>query len=325
MRHQRRLASLILAIALTLPFVSLTSLKAQDEDFVVTLLGTGTPPPLMDRFGPATLVEVGGRMFLFDTGRGATQQMWRLGRPFGQLDAVLLTHLHSDHVVGLPDIWLTGWLRGPYGQRDNPLVVMGPQGTENLTSNLMEAYSWDIDTRVEDQNMSREAAQLIGQNVPTGVIYDQDGVVITAFENNHGELIHPSYGYRIDYDGRSAVISGDTKRVQSLIDAATGVDLLVHSIGAARQELLDAAPVWQLIMDHHIQPEDAGQVFSDTRPGLAVFTHVVNLTNGQIPPVTAEEIMERAGTTYDGPLVMGQDLMRIVIGNDEVIAIPFEG
>lgn len=325
MRLTRMLSSLILVVAFALPLVSPTSLKAQEEDFVVTLLGTGTPPPLMNRFGPATLVEVGGRMFLFDTGRGATQQMWRLGHPFGQLDAVILTHLHSDHVVGLPDIWLTGWLRGPYGRRDNPLVVMGPEGTENLTSNLLEAYSWDIDTRVEDQNMSRDAAQLIGQNVPTGVIYDQDGVVITAFENNHGELIDPSYGYRIDYDGRSAVISGDTKRVQSLIDAATGVDLLVHSIGAARQELLDSAPIWQLIMDHHIQPEDAGQVFSDTQPGLAVFTHVVNLTNGEIPPVPAAEIMERTRTTYDGPLEMGQDLMRIVIGPDEVVATPFDG
>ena len=244
---------------------------AAEGDFKVTLLGTGTPPPLMKRFGPATLVEVGGKMFLFDAGRGATQRMWQLKKPFGQLDALILTHLHSDHVVGVPDILLTGWLRGPYGRRDEPLKVMGPEGTEHLMTHLQMAYQWDIDTRVEDQKMSREAAVAAAEDVAPGIVYDQDGVTITAFVNNHGELIDPSYGYRIDYDGRAAVISGDTKRVQSVIDAATGVDLLVHSIGAARPELLESAPIWRRIMDHHIEPEDAGRVFAETRPKLAVF------------------------------------------------------
>ncbi|MGI9452226.1 MAG: MBL fold metallo-hydrolase [Geminicoccaceae bacterium] len=133
-------------------------------------------------------------------------------------------------------------------------------------------------------------------------------------------MIDPSIGY----DGRAVVLSGDTKKVQTVIDAAMGVDLLVHSIGAARQELLESAPIWRLIMDHHIEPEDAGTVFAEARPKLAAFTHVVALTNGKIPPVGADEIMERAKSTYDGPLVMGQDLMTITIGRDEVIAEPWQ-
>lgn len=308
-----------LALLLTL---SVAPARAQD-DFTVTLLGTGTPPPLMSRFGPSTLVEVGGRMFLFDAGRGATQRMWQLRKPFGKLDSLILTHLHSDHVVGVPDIWLTGWLRGPYGRRDEPLMVMGPEGTENLMSNLQEAYDWDVDTRVEDQGMSRMAAGIAATNIGAGVVYDQDGITITAFENNHGELIDPSLGYRIDYDGRSVVISGDTKRVDDLIELSQGVDLLLHSIGAARQELLDSAPIWQRIMDHHIEPEDAGRVFAETRPKMAVFTHVVALTNGRIPPVGAEEIMARMRTTYDGPVTMGQDLMRISVEADGVRVTPW--
>ena len=310
-----------LAVLLTL---AVGPARAQD-DFTVTLLGTGTPPPLMNRFGPATLVEVGGRMFLFDAGRGATQRMWQLRKPFGKLEALILTHLHSDHVVGVPDIWLTGWLRGPYGRRDVPLLVMGPEGTENLMRNLQEAYAWDIDTRVEDQGMSRSAAGVMAKDVDTGIVYDLDGVTITAFANNHGELINPSYGYRIDYDGRTAVISGDTKRVDSVVEMSRGVDLLVHSIGAARQELLDSAPIWRRIMDHHIEPEDAGRVFAETRPKMAIFTHVVALTNGQIPPVGADEIMARMRTTYDGPVTMGQDLMRISIAADGVTVTPWEG
>jgi ribonuclease Z len=106
---------------------------------------------------------------------------------------------------------------------------------------------------------------------------------------------------------------------------AKGADLVVHSIGAARQELLDSAPIWKLIMDHHIQPEDAGLVFAEIQPRLAAFTHIVALTNGKIPPVGKAEIMERARTTYDGPLIMGEDLMIIRIGKDEVVAEPWSG
>jgi len=167
------------------------AVAAEEGDFTVTLLGTGTPPPLVNRFGPATLVEAGDKMFLFDAGRGATQQMWRLKKPFGKLEALILTHLHSDHVVGVPDVWLTGWLRGPYGRRDEPFRVIGPKGTENFMKHLQLAYAWDIDTRVIDQKMSREAGAATAEDVEPGVVYDQDGVTITAFANNHGKLINP--------------------------------------------------------------------------------------------------------------------------------------
>lgn len=313
----------VLLVGLALFNIAPSPATAEEGAFKVTLLGTGTPPPLMNRFGPATLVEAGDKMFLFDAGRGATQQMWRLKKPFGKLEALILTHLHSDHVVGVPDVWLTGWLRGPYGRRDKPFRVIGPKGTENFMKHLQLAYAWDIDTRVVDQKMSREAGAANAEDVEPGLVYDQDGVTIRAFANNHGEMIDPSFGYRIDYDGRSVVISGDTKKVQSVIDAAKGADLLVHSIGAAKQELLDSAPIWRLILAHHIQPEEAGEVFTEAGPKLAVFTHVVSLTDGKIPPVGPDEIMERTRTTYDGPLVMGQDLMTITVGKDEVTAEPW--
>lgn len=312
------LALAILICANSLP------LAAEDKpDFEVILVGTGTPPPLMHRFGPATLVRVNGKSFLIDAGRGATQNLWRKKIPFGKLTSVLLTHLHSDHVVGIPDLWLTGWLRGPYGRRDVPFAISGPKGTKNMMDHLQKAYAWDVDTRVTDQKMSREAAGVDAKEIEAGVIYDADGVKITAFDTDHGDLIKPTLGYRFDYDGRSVVVSGDTKYSENLIKHSKGVDLLVHSIGAAKKELLEAAPIWKLILDHHIEPEDAGRVFAATKPRLAVYTHVVSLTNGKIKPVGPKTLIERTRTTYKGPLIVGKDLMSITVTKASVKAEPF--
>jgi len=107
-----------------------------DDEFRVTLLGTGAPIPRIDRFGPSTLVEVAGQRLLFDVGRGATQRLMQLGIPFRDIDAVFLTHFHSDHVSGLPDLWMTGWLPPPFGRRSKPFEVWGPTGTRKLLEHL---------------------------------------------------------------------------------------------------------------------------------------------------------------------------------------------
>ncbi|HEY5063115.1 MAG TPA: MBL fold metallo-hydrolase, partial [Gemmatimonadaceae bacterium] len=109
----------------------------------VTLLGTGRPDPVMDRFGPSTLVEAGDERLLFDAGRGVSQRLWQLKIPLGSVNALFLTHLHSDHTVGIPDLWLTGWLPTPFGRRVVPLEVWGPAGTRPMMAGLREAYAWD--------------------------------------------------------------------------------------------------------------------------------------------------------------------------------------
>ncbi len=123
------------------------------NEFRVTLLGTGSPAPVMKRFGPGVLVQAGGKNLLIDAGRGVTQRLMQSGLRLGQVDAVLLTHLHSDHVVGLPDLWLTGWLVASYAQRKGPLVVYGPTGTQGMMNGLAQAYDWDIKARVADQGL----------------------------------------------------------------------------------------------------------------------------------------------------------------------------
>lgn len=292
-----------------------------DSDFKVTMLGTGSPAPVMTRFGPGTLVQVGGKNLLFDAGRGVTQRLYQVGQPMGKIDMLFLTHLHSDHVVGIPDVWLTGWLRAPYAQRDAPYRVIGPEGTRNLMEGLEKAYAWDIETRIADQGFKREAISVdVKEFDKEGVVYEKDGVKVSSIEVNHGDKVKPAFGYRIDYDGRSVVISGDTKFNENLIKHATGADLLIHQVAAMRPELLKI-PVFKVIMAHHTSPEEAGIVFARAKPKLAVYYHFVIYGNPKIPPYKEQDVMDLTRKNYAGPLLIGQDLMAFDITKDEVKVI----
>ena len=210
-------------------------------EFRVTLLGTGSPAPVMRRFGPAVLVQAGGRNLLIDSGRGVTQRLMQLGLKLGEIEPLFITHLHSDHIVGIPDLWLTGWLEAGYAQRKGPFRVRGPAGTQNLMDGLVQAFDWDIKARIADQNLDPANLKPEVTEIRQGVVYDQAGVKVTAFDVDHGELLKPAFGYRIDYAGRSVTISGDTRFSENLIKHATGTDLLIHQVAAARAELLEQA------------------------------------------------------------------------------------
>lgn len=290
-------------------------------EFRVTLLGTGSPAPAMNRFGPGVLIQVGGKNLLIDSGRGTTQRLWQAGLKLGQVDAVFLTHLHSDHVVGLPDLWLTGWLEAAYAQRKGPFVVYGPVGTENMMKGLQQAFAWDIQARIADQNLSPETIKSTVTEVQPGQIHDFNGVKVTVIEVNHGELLHPAFGYRIDYEGRSVTISGDTRFSENLIKRASGTDLLIHQVAAVRAELMKL-PTFQVIMAHHTSPEESGIVFSRVQPKMAVFYHFVLLGTPNVAPVTEAEVLEMTRKTYSGPLLIGEDRMAFQIQADKVIQMP---
>src|SRR5262245_52399460 len=179
-------------------------------DFKVTLLGTGVPTPVPDRFGPSTLIEAGDRKLLIDAGRGATIRLNQLGVPMGSVDALLLTHYHSDHTVGIPDLWLTGWLQSHFGTRRVPFRVIGPTGAKTLMSHLEQAYAADIRIRIEDEKLPPDGVSVEVQEFENdGSVYQRDDLNVVAFEVDHGDMIKPAYGYRIEYGGQAAVISGD--------------------------------------------------------------------------------------------------------------------
>ena len=299
--------------------VSALGAVAPDE-FRVTLLGTGSPAPVMRRFGPGVLVQAGGKTLLIDCGRGTTQRLMQSGLRLGQVDALFLTHLHSDHIVGIPDLWLTGWLEANYAQRKGPFVVYGPAGTQGMMDGLLKAYDWDIQARIADQDLKPANIRAVVSEFKPGVIYDQGGVKLTAIEVDHGELLKPAFGFRVDYDGRSVTISGDTRFSENLIDKGMGTDLLIHQVAAVQEALL-ASPVFKVILSHHTRPEEAGTVFNRVKPKLAVYYHFVLLGTPAIPAVTEKEVLEMTRKTYSGPLLIGEDLMVFRIEKGQVVQL----
>ncbi len=278
--------------------------------FRVTLIGTGAPPPILSRFGPCTLVEVGNEKFLFDAGRGALQRLFQLGTPFGDITGMFLTHHHSDHVVGFVDLWLTGWIGRPWGNRKTPLSVWGPEGTDQMMKHLPLAFATDISVRAH--SYSPDGVILRSKEIIPGPVYEKDGVVITAFKVDHGGEKLSAYGYRIDFDGCSAVISGDTTYNENLIEHSKGVDLLVHEVTHGMGKGQDKSNLERIRRNHTI-PEDAGKVFALSQPKLAVYTHLL-LFGGAKP----EDLIPATRPTYDGPLIVGEDLMQFDITRDQV-------
>ena len=306
-----------------LAIVLVTPVGSEGQSMRVTLLGTGTPNPHPERFGPATLVEAGSQRLLFDAGRGVTIRLNQLGIPMREVTAVFVTHFHSDHLVGLADLWLIGWLPPNYGRRQVPLRIWGPEGLGKITAGMEQAYATDIAIRIKDEALPRSAAKFdVHEYSKAGVIYDHEGVKVTSFEVNHGELIKPAYGYRVDYAGRSVVISGDTRFDQNVIKAAKGADLLVHEVVAIPEALFAVNPAMKRVEAHHTTAEEVGTVMSEAKPRLGVLTHYVLTSGPGIPPVTKEEVLDRLRTQYSGPVVAGHDLMAIEVGESVSVVSP---
>ncbi len=306
-----------------LPFLLLglmgPTLAQVESDFKVTLLGTGTPQPRPDRFGPSTLVEAGDQKLLFDAGRGVPIRLRQLNIPIGKITVLFLTHYHSDHTSGIPDLWLTGWLPPPYAKRTTPFHVIGPIGAKALMSNLEKAYALDIKIRLEDQKLPPEGiATEVEEFDKDGVVYENNGVKVIAFEVDHGPAIKPAVGYRVDYKGRSVLISGDTRYNQNVIKYGTGVDLLIHEVALARPELMSNLIV-QVILAHHTTPREAGMVFTQAKPKLAAYTHIDLQSTAHVPEASLDDLVAETRQTYAGPLEVGEDLMSFEIGDEVTV------
>jgi ribonuclease Z len=295
----------MLRIALVLGIVA--PVAAQAQEIKVTLLGTGSPVPAMNRFGPSILVEAAGHKFLFDAGRGALQRLTQLQIRWQDVDGLFLTHLHSDHVIGFPDLWLTGWLIG--SRRDRPLYVWGPRGTKKMMSHLEQAYEFDIRIRLYDDRAAPDGVVILAEDITEGVVFQKGGLSITAFEVDHTP-VRPAFGFRVDYGGRSVVLSGDTRVSQNLIRHAQGVDLLVHEVASPESFQRAGTPPERAksVIEHHVTPEQAGEVFAKTKPRLAVYSHIVQ------PEASEQDLIPPTRRTYSGAVEVGEDLMVILVG-----------
>ena len=280
--------------------------SASSDSITVILLGTGVGPRVnLQQFGASTLVEAGGERFLFDCGRGATMRLAQVGVPISTITRLFLTHLHSDHVIQIPDLVLTGWAGGG---RTIPLEVWGPDGTRNMMDHIQQAFSFDIHMRRDvDEKLPAAGIQVVSHDVTQGIVFDEHGVRVTAFLVDHGP-VRPALGYRVDYRGRSVALSGDTRVSENLIRFAQGVDVLIHE-GIDPDALRNRADhpnpaALDAIIAHHTTPEQAGVVFSRVKPRLAVYSHAPN----------SERMISQTRKTYAGPLQGAEDLLTIVIG-----------
>ena len=270
----------------------------------VTLLGTGTPRPSIERFGAATLVNAGVEYFLFDVGRGATIRLQQAGITPNQIDKVFLTHLHSDHITGLDDLWITGWV----WQRQQLLNVSGPKGTHQLVRGLREAFAADISYRVENANLEDSKAKIESVEIEEGVVYQKDGVTILAFLVDHAP-VKPAFGYRVEFGDRAIVISGDTTYSENLIKHAQNADLLIHEIASAAPSLIKKNKRLASVVAYHTSPGQMAEVLNKTKQRAAILNHVL------LFDVFEDQVIADIKQQYSGDVTMGYDLMKIGIGS----------
>ena len=234
---------------------------------------------------------------------------------------MFLTHLHSDHVNGLSDLWLTGWTFPAGNRRTVPFEVYGPTGTEDMMTHLEAAHAADIRIRMADESLPASGIEVHAHDVTGGVIYDQGGVRVSVFDVDHGELIKPALGYRVDYRGHSVVLSGDTRYSENLIAHAKDADVLVHEVMAVPPAFAAQSEAIRRIVDHHSSPEDAGRVFTQSGVRLPVYSHII-VAGYPDDQTGLDDLARRTRATYDGQVVIGEDLTRIEVGDTPRVFSP---
>jgi ribonuclease BN (tRNA processing enzyme) len=274
------------------------------DSTVVVLLGTGTPRPDPSASGPATAIVVGTRVFLVDAGAGVERQLAAAHLPVDGVTALFVTHLHSDHTLGYPDLVLTSWVMG----RHRPLQVFGPRGLAAMTDHLVAAWVDDIRIRTEGLEHQRpEGYRVAVHEVAPGVVYDSAGVRVTAIAVQHGSWPE-AFGYRFDAPDRSIVVSGDTRPCEGLARAAQGVDVLVHEVyPASRMEPNETeSSDWPAYLrTFHTSDVELGALAARARPRLVILTHIIRrgASDGELLAA-----VRRGG--YGGRVVVGHDLDR---------------
>ena len=275
----------------------------------LVMLGTGMPRPDPKCFGPATAVVYDGRVFLFDAGAGVMRRMAAAGLSIRGPEAVFITHLHSDHTLGYPDLILTTWVMG----RRTPLQAYGPVGLKKMTKHVLAAWSEDIQVRIEGLEQQTTTGYKVAVHEfdvadRGGTVYEKDGVRITAIPVLHG-CWKQAFGFRIDTPDRSIVISGDTVPVTTILEASRGVDVLVHEVYPASQvapELRVGGEVWPSYMrEFHTSDLELGLLAADAKPGKLVLHHIVRHEEDD-----AELIATIRAAGYEGEIVVAKDLDR---------------
>ena len=276
-----------------------------DSSARVVLLGTGTPIPDPERGGPSLAIVVNGASYVVDVGPGVVRRAVAAATrdsipalQVANLRYVFITHLHSDHTLGLPDIMLTPAVM----HRNAPLHVYGPPGTKAMVAGILRAYREDIDLRIHGLERGDSIAyRMLVHEVAPGVVYRDSNVTVTAFRVPHGSW-RSALGYRFDARGRSIVVSGDTGPSQAVVDACHGCDVLVHEVYSKKG--FDRLPSGnqRYHSTFHTSALELGDLATRAKPKLLLLTHI--LFFGE----PGDEILSEARSRFTGPVVLGADL-----------------
>jgi ribonuclease Z len=269
----------------------------------VVLLGTGNPIPDRDRAGAATLVRGGARTLLFDAGRGVCMRLAAAGVLPVMLDAVLITHLHSDHICDLNDVVTTHWVMS---QAPRPLRVIGPPRTRAVMDGLLAMLEPDIEYRLAHHADLTWEPEIDLVEIDPGVVLDEDGLRVVAARTDH-RPVEPTVGYRVELEGSVVAIAGDTVPCDGLDELCRDADVYVQTV--LRDDLVNAVPMQRFrdTVDYHSTVVQAAQTAARNRVKTLVLTH-------QIPtpaPGSAKEWLAIAREHFGGVIVFGEDLARI--------------
>ena len=281
-----------------------------DRSSRIVMLGTGTPRPDPNSSGSATAIVVNDTPYLVDFGPGVIRRVTAayengvkaLGFGGVNIKTVFLTHMHSDHTVGYPDLIFTPWVMG----RKEPLEVYGPKGLAAMTEHIQKAWKLDIDGRVNGLSQKSPTGYKVNAHeIRPGVVCKDRNVTVTAFPVRHEEMAD-SFGYRFETPDRVIVLSGDTAPTQALIDHSCDCSVLIHEV-YSMESFRKVSPSWQEYRRrHHTSSVELAEIANVVRPELLVLYHRSNAGGGEVE--REDVVIEEIRQSYKGEVVAGHDL-----------------
>lgn len=274
----------------------------------VVLLGTGTPAPDPARSGPATAIVADGAAYLVDFGPGVVRRAAQAQKDgitalaVTNLTRAFLTHLHSDHTAGYPDLIFTPWVMG----RKRALQVYGPEGIRSMTDHVLKAYTADIRIRSRGiEALDTRGARVEVHEIEPGVVFRDSNVTVSAFRVRHGDWPQ-AFGYRFETGDRTVVISGDTSPYDGIIERYRGCDVLVHEV-YTEASFREVSPKWQRYrLEYHTSTRQLAEIANQVEPELLILTHREN--PGGAAPRSEEEYLDEITRLYGGRVVIGHDM-----------------
>lgn len=268
----------------------------------ITFLGTGTPRPNIEKLGPSLLIKHKNYESLIDVGRGTTLRLNQIGNDFSKINEIYLSHFHFDHTIGLPDFWLTSNL----WQKKTDTFIFGPAGVKKFCNNIYEAYKLDLKYRLKENSYSKLACFNFNSYVDNKA---KSSVNIFSFKNNHGHVDN-SYGFRISFQDKKIVYSGDTSVSENVLSNARDADILIHEVIAMSDKIYEKNKKLRDVAATHTTVKQLISILKKTKPKLTILNHAL------LFGVSEKSVLEKIKKDYKGEVIFSYDLMSLDVGKE---------